>query len=163
MKKAIFIIVLFFSVVFYSTALAENQSLSGYAYSPDVGWISLNCENTSSCDNIKYGVLGKSQLSGYGYSQIAGWVNFSPNFGGSNINELNEISGWVYSEKIGWIKFDSAKVFSSLELETKAEESKSLIENSALASMSDNSLNSLLYNLCIKIFNNDQCNLLNSN
>lgn len=45
-----------------------------------VGWISLNCINTSSCSSVDYGVkfpLDGSPASGYGWSENLGWISFN--------------------------------------------------------------------------------------
>ncbi len=43
-----------------------DTALSGYAWSAEYGWISLNCSNDSSCATVNYGVAndGNGVLSG---------------------------------------------------------------------------------------------------
>jgi hypothetical protein len=75
--------------VFFPTdyaAAADSDRLSGWAWSDNIGWISLNCTNTNSCDTVEYGV----NLSGSGSTLSA--------------------SGWAWSDNIGWINFDEVSL-----------------------------------------------------
>ena len=132
---------------------AAGQQLTGYIYSDDAGWISLNCSNTNSCDSIDYSVLADSNgnLSGYGYSQNYGWINLSPNFGGVVVLADSSLSGYGYSAA-GWVKIDGAKVFSINDLQNEAASAKKIIDNNNL---SDVETMSLLNSLCNKILSID--------
>lgn len=60
---------------------SSSDNLSGYAWSDNIGWISFNCTNDSSCGTSNYGVTvnGTSgDLSGYAWSDNVGWVSFNP-------------------------------------------------------------------------------------
>lgn len=69
-----------FPSVFLKTEAATNVSLYGYAWSDNVGWISMNCENTGSCGTSNHNVSFDGQsgnLSGYAWSDNIGWVSFN--------------------------------------------------------------------------------------
>ena len=56
-----------------------DSDLTGYLWGPGVGWISLNCSNTSSCGSSDFKVANTDAgvLSGYAWGENAGWVSFS--------------------------------------------------------------------------------------
>lgn len=54
----------------------ETSSLSGYAWSDTIGWISLGCEDGCSGYGMHIGAGGV--LSGYGWSDAIGWVSAEP-------------------------------------------------------------------------------------
>lgn len=60
-------------------AHAGDQDLHGYAWSSTIGWISMNCENESTCEVSDYKVELKSDntLEGYAWSSNIGWIQFS--------------------------------------------------------------------------------------
>jgi hypothetical protein len=98
--------------VFASSTFASDQTIDStyeYAWEENVGWISLNCSNDSSCGSNNYAVAnnGSGTLSGYGWSDTAGWVNFNPTYGGVSINASSgEFTGYAWGENIGWISFN---------------------------------------------------------
>ncbi|MBX4216065.1 hypothetical protein KW797_03895 [Candidatus Parcubacteria bacterium] len=55
-------------------------NLLGYAWSDNVGWISLNCINTGTCaaSNYKVTMSDGGDLSGYAWSDSIGWLSFTP-------------------------------------------------------------------------------------
>src|SRR5580700_1181015 len=60
-----------------------DAGLRGYAWGNQVGWIVMNCaDTTSGCssvnDNFKVSVGSTGILSGYAWGQQAGWINFGP-------------------------------------------------------------------------------------
>lgn len=57
-----------------------EHNMSGWAWSSNIGWISFNCTNTSTCGSINYGVSvseTSSKLSGYAWSPNIGWISFN--------------------------------------------------------------------------------------
>jgi hypothetical protein len=58
-------------------ASAQTAPISGWAWSDTVGWISLNCTNTSSCGTVQYGLEKASDgtVSGYAWSENIGWIS----------------------------------------------------------------------------------------
>lgn len=93
-------------------ATAADNELTGFAWSSNIGWISLNCSNTGSCTK-GYKVIKRSdgQLSGYGWSSNIGWVNFAPasrnypvgrgTFPGAARFDGNNIKGWIQALSAG--------------------------------------------------------------
>ena len=76
-----FFLISFFSI--QTTVLAgANDRFDGWAWSPNIGWVSFNCTNTNYCATVQYGVT----LAGDGTS----------------------ITGWAWSENIGWIDMSGA-------------------------------------------------------
>jgi hypothetical protein len=80
-----------------------DSGLTGYAYGENVGWISLNCSNTSSCGTVHYAVAndGNGNLSGYAWGENIGWIDFSHVTIGSD----GIFAGYAYGENIGNIIF----------------------------------------------------------
>ncbi len=54
------------------------QKLKGYSWSDAIGWISFNCETTSTCGISNYAVqvAADGRLSGYAWSDSVGWISF---------------------------------------------------------------------------------------
>lgn len=55
-----------------------DTELTGWIWAGDHGWISLSCQNTSSCGTNDYGVTndGRGNLSGFAWGEHLGWINF---------------------------------------------------------------------------------------
>lgn len=73
----------------------ETDRLRGFAWSPNIGWISFNCLNTDYCDTIDYGVNARGNNT---IQALSGWA-WSP--GGTDSNN-------DYQPGLGWINFDNA-------------------------------------------------------
>lgn len=61
-------------------ATAGAHSLTGWAYSETIGWISFSCNNTNICATSNYGVnidSATGAMSGYAYSEFIGWISFN--------------------------------------------------------------------------------------
>lgn len=88
----------------------SDSALTGYGWSANFGWISLNCSNDSSCATVDYKVAndGAGNLSGYAWSESSGWINFNPTNGGVTINSSGEFLGYGWSDQTGWIIFNCA-------------------------------------------------------
>lgn len=78
--------VLFFGILIAGSILAWHPSptqsaspapLAGYLWSDTIGWIDLNCNNTSSCGTNSFGMSMASDgtISGYAWSDNIGWVS----------------------------------------------------------------------------------------
>ena len=72
-------------VIFFPTNInaAAPFTLSGYAWSENVGWISFNCidgsttgNNVCASSNYSVRINGNMTLSGYAWSEHVGWVEF---------------------------------------------------------------------------------------
>jgi len=159
-KLFILLSVILLSVSTFSIVNASGQELSGYIYSENAGWISLNCSNTNSCDAVDYKVVNNDGVaSGYGYSQNSGWINFNPNYGGVNIGFDNELSGWAYSEKGDWLKIESVKVVPTNELQNEVVSAKNVISSDNL---SEYNIMDLLSNLCSQFLISSECDIINN-
>lgn len=66
----------------------SDTELTGWIWAGDHGWISLSCQNTSSCGTNDYGVVndGKGNLSGYAWGEHLGWINFRTSNGSDCCN-----------------------------------------------------------------------------
>ncbi len=98
--------------------VASNR-LTGWVWGENIGWISLSCENTSSCKRVSYGVAndGNGNLSGFAWGENVGWINFDPRVLGDRtdygviIDADGNFDGWAWGESTGWIRFDSSKTY----------------------------------------------------
>jgi hypothetical protein len=95
-----------------------DSKLTGYIWAENIGWVSLSCENTSSCGTVDYGVHndGRGNLSGYAWAENVGWISFScgntgscgtVDYGVITGPTTGEFSGFAWSENVGWINFKS--------------------------------------------------------
>ena len=108
-------------------ASCNFHDIAGFAWSSNIGWVSLNCANTGG--SIDYGVdinfdsPVPASMTGYGWSPNVGWVNFQPagpyptapnytslftrNEGESPTSTVGKITGWAKIESLGangWLK-----------------------------------------------------------
>lgn len=93
------------------------DKLTGFIWAENIGWISMSCENTSSCATVSFGVTndGSGNLSGYAWAENVGWISFSCNNTsycstvnyGVTIDADGNFDGWAYGENIGWIHLAS--------------------------------------------------------
>jgi hypothetical protein len=86
-----------------------DSALAGYAWSPEFGWLSLNCSNDDSCStsvNYKVANDGNGVLSGYSWSETAGWIDWKPTNGGVTIDSSGVFSGRAWGDQIGWVTFN---------------------------------------------------------
>ena len=101
----------------YGVAIATNGSLSGYAWSENIGWISFNSADTSGCPAMPCGpTLNRSQhkLDGWAKAIAAdgngwdGWIRLSgTNYGVTAFG--CDYDGWAWgSDVVGWIHFRGA-------------------------------------------------------
>lgn len=68
------------SANFTLTVVSSSISASGYIWSDNIGWISLNCSNSSSCGTVNYAVTAdynSGLMSGYAWAANAGWISFT--------------------------------------------------------------------------------------
>lgn len=84
---------LFSSFLFIQTAAAQvlpfTTELDGYAWSSNIGWISLNCKT-----------------GGVGATDICSTSNYKV-----TLNQDRTVSGYAWSSNIGWVKFNSLSAF----------------------------------------------------
>jgi hypothetical protein len=91
--------------------------LSGFAYSNNAGWISLNCVSTNSCASIQYKVSSDTSgnLSGWAWSENYGWISFNcstdnscldSNYKATVNQTTGDFNGYAWSQNLGWISFN---------------------------------------------------------
>lgn len=104
----------------YNITVSDTE-LRGYAWGSSVGWMVMNCaDTTSGCSstngNFKVANDGTGRLSGYAWGENTGWINFGP-FTNGNVSTVNIASngnfggtsalpGYAWSQNYGWIVFD---------------------------------------------------------
>ena len=107
----------------------SSSELRGYAWGDGVGWIVVNCLDTSSgCSstnsNFKVANDGSGNLSGYAWGENTGWINFGPfsNATTSRVKISNGLfggtiasAGYAWAQNFGWIKFDCSSAASCVE------------------------------------------------
>lgn len=100
-----------------SSQFAQAQSipavdLRGYAWSSNIGWISLNCQNDGSCaatNNYKVTINSDRTITGWGWSSNIGWVKFGGlsafPAGGGNVAANAQLTG-TYPNLTweGWVR-----------------------------------------------------------
>ena len=82
-----FFFVMIAAALFLASFLVANaqtngsipKNLSGYAWSSTIGWVSLTCQNESTCGNSNYwvGVKNNGEIGGYAWSDNIGWISFN--------------------------------------------------------------------------------------
>jgi len=120
-----------FAIVYYDFGSKQNikisnagasSNVSGYAWSSNIGWVSLNCTNDSSCGSHDYGVnvdLATGNFSGYAWSSNIGWIDFGPTSGYPEApntaayydSATGAVTGWAKSLSLGnngWIKMSGS-------------------------------------------------------
>jgi prepilin-type N-terminal cleavage/methylation domain-containing protein len=92
--------------------------LRGLAYIlSNNSWISLNCLNTNSCNDVSYQVEvdEAGELSGWAWSENFGWLSFNCETDGSCAysnykvtlaTSTGEFDGYAWSENMGWLSFN---------------------------------------------------------
>jgi hypothetical protein len=111
-KTFLFYLILFFIIslagfYFFANKPAQagsSDTLSGWAWSENIGWISFNCTNQGSCGASNYGVSFDSNtgvMSGYAWSENVGWLSF-------NRSDTGAPPGAPYQSGSYIAKYDSA-------------------------------------------------------
>ncbi len=104
----------------YNITVSDTE-LRGYAWGSSVGWMVMNCaDTTSGCSgaNGNFKVANNNGvLSGYAWGENTGWINFGP-FTDSSISTVRidtstgnfegtqGTAGYAWSQNFGWIVFD---------------------------------------------------------
>ena len=95
-----------------SSNVSSLYSFSGYAWSPNIGWIKFRSDPGES---VSYGVCEgtNKELRGWAYNDIVGWISFNCQDTGvcstSNykvIENNNYLYGYAWNDNLGWIIFD---------------------------------------------------------
>lgn len=101
----------FFFAIFILFPLAvfagTSDNVSGWAWSENIGWISLNSTNTAS--PINYGVTinaGNGKFSGYAWSETVGWLSFtSSDLAGCPSTPCETRLDFDTNQVVGWARF----------------------------------------------------------
>lgn len=126
LSSALFLIVFLLSLALGAehASAGTSDNVSGWAWSSNIGWISLNCTNESTCATVNYGVNKNNDntLTGYAWSSTVGWIQFGglsgfPSGSGTqavnaNVNGTN-LQGWARALSNGggwdgWISLSGA-------------------------------------------------------
>jgi hypothetical protein len=108
----------------------DNHNVSGYAWSPNIGWISTNCGDVTPQAEADYGLNidpSTGLFSGYAWSPNIGWIDFATTSGFPALPSLSarvdlstgQVSGWARASANnsfwdGWIKLgDSSGLWPS--------------------------------------------------
>jgi len=93
-------------------SVSSIYAFSGYAWSPNIGWIKFRNDNSEA---ISYGVCedNNKELRGWAYNDVVGWISFncldSNVCGSSNykvIENNNYFYGYAWNDNLGWLIFD---------------------------------------------------------
>ncbi len=87
-------------------ASTTNGTISGYAWSSQIGWINFGATN----GNVH---ITDSGLTGYAWNENMGQINLNPTNGGVLNNSEGTLSGKAWLEGMGWINFSGVSVSSS--------------------------------------------------
>ena len=84
-------------------ASSDDGTISGYAWSAEVGWIHFGSTNSSAR-------ITDTAVTGYAWNENTGWINLNPTNGGVLNNSSGTLSGKAWSEGMGWINFSDVSV-----------------------------------------------------
>ncbi len=100
-------VVIVLSTISYTHAFSTVE-LEGYAWSSNIGWISMNCSNDNECgiSDYKVQINPDKTLSGYAWSSNIGWIQFGglsgfPASGGNAAVTGDYLNGWGFG---GWVR-----------------------------------------------------------
>jgi len=116
---------------FYAVQANKNHKINGFAWSENLGWVSLNCYNDgllNKCASSDYGLdydKASGEVYGFAWSEHGGWLCFGKSCVDANqkvapdgqaptarIMERGLLSGWASFVALGskgWIKLDGTK------------------------------------------------------
>jgi len=87
-------------------ASTSNGTISGYAWSSQIGWVNFGTTNGNTH-------IIDTAVSGYAWNENMGWINLNPTGGGVKNDGSGNLSGRAWLEGTGWINFSGVKVSSS--------------------------------------------------
>ena len=111
-----FVLGIFLGIFDNAEAGIGNHKLTGYAWSPNIGWVSFSCTNDSSCSTSNYGVEVDSTtgvLTGYAWSSNVGWISFQESSGcpisdygcrATAVLSTTATSGTAFPHIVGWAR-----------------------------------------------------------
>lgn len=87
-------------------ASTTDGTISGYAWSAQIGWINFGTTN----GNAR---ITDSAVTGYAWNENTGWINLDPAQSGVTNNSSGTLAGKAWGEGIGWIDFSGVTVSSA--------------------------------------------------
>ncbi len=87
-------------------ASTTNGTLSGYAWSSQIGWINFGTTNGNTH-------ITDTAVTGYAWNENTGRINLNPTHSGIQNNSNGTLSGKAWSEGTGWIDFGGVTVSST--------------------------------------------------
>ncbi len=84
---------------------AQNANITGWMWSDNVGWVSLTCDNTTSCGTSAYGINQDTDgdWEGYGWSDNIGWIKFDSGCPSGSEGQCG--SKMITNTLRGWARF----------------------------------------------------------
>lgn len=105
-----------------AASAAATDNVENWAWSPNAGWISMNCTNLASCVSNSYGVTmatspgfgDRADISGWAWSDVLGWICFgmtcsgtTPEGGASYAQFRGTLGGGKTDQFVGWAKIEA--------------------------------------------------------
>lgn len=78
-------------------------NLSGWGWNDNYGWVSFDCNNTSSCGTSNYRTYidSNGNFQNYAWNDAMGWISFNcDNYGGCGSSNYKVLSSWVATSEI---------------------------------------------------------------
>src|SRR3990167_6491669 len=97
---------IFFLFVFLPQAIfasTTDGTISGYAWSDQIGWVNFGATN----GNIH---VTDSALTGYAWNENTGRINLNPTKSGIANTTAGMLSGYAFAEGTGWINFSAIRI-----------------------------------------------------
>ncbi len=102
------LVVMFFSTLNKTQAETTDGVFSGYAWSSNIGWVSMSCENAGTCEQGNYGVTlnDNGNLTGYAWSSNIGWLQFGGLSGFPTGDGTQAVNARLNGNQLeGWVRF----------------------------------------------------------
>lgn len=97
-----------------NNVMVSSSGITGYADSPNVGYIAFDCATSpigDICGLSNFGVTndGAGVLGGWAWNDVIGWISFSgssPITYGVRIDNNGYFRGFAWNDVVGWISFN---------------------------------------------------------
>jgi len=103
--KLFILAVIFGFIPFVTNASAVDGTVSGYAWSPRIGWINFGAFTGADAIHVT-----SSGLTGFAWNENKGRINLSPTKSGVKNTTGGVLSGYAWSESTGWINFEGVLI-----------------------------------------------------
>lgn len=97
-----------------------SGNLSGWAWSDEIGWISMNCSDLGICGTSNYGVSidSSGDFSGWAWNDVVGWISFNCTNSGTSCPPNYKVkTSWAPTSTIGYLEssiFDTERIAGGL-------------------------------------------------